>query len=144
MRGDDCVFVFSIAHGGVCQGVCPLFFEFYEEIQKLFTRAFPPRTPRHPKLKFGEVVEVIILLYYLGCRTQKKKSVLLGDFARPCGKARAGGQKKKEENTHVLQNSYLCARIAFRFFLCAFINLAAPKAAIEIASNAFNYRYSIH
>lgn len=97
MRGDDCVFVFSIAHGGVCQGVCPLFFEFYEEIQKLFTRAFPPRTPRHPKLKFGEVVEVIILLYYLGCRTQKKKSVLLGDFARPCGKARAGGQKKKKK-----------------------------------------------
>ena len=54
------------------EGVC-LFFNFYEGIyiQKTITRAFPPRTPRHPKLKFGEVVEVIILLYYLGCRVHK-------------------------------------------------------------------------
>ena len=69
MRSDDGVFVFSIAHVGVWQGVCPFYLNFmwYLNIQK-FTRAFPPRTPRHPKLKFGEVVEVIILLYYLGCR----------------------------------------------------------------------------
>jgi len=77
VRGDDGVFVFSIAHVGVCQGVCPLFFEFYEEIQKLFTRAFPPRTPRHPKLKFGEVVEVIILLYYFRVSPKKGKPACL-------------------------------------------------------------------
>lgn len=78
MRGDDGVFVFSTSHIGQ-KGVCLLFFEFCEEIQKLFTRAFPPRTPPHPKLKFGEVVEVIILLYYLGVgvkgHVKKKKKI---------------------------------------------------------------------
>ena len=62
----------------------------------------------------------------------------------PAGELGPAAKNKKEENTHVLQNSYLCARIAFRFFLCAFINFATPKAAIEIASNAFNHWYGIH
>jgi len=51
--------------------------------------------------------------------------------------------KKKEENTHVLQNSYLCTRIAFRFFLNAFINLGATKATVNVATNAL-YNWDIH
>lgn len=51
--------------------------------------------------------------------------------------------KKKEENTHVLQNSYLCTRIAFRFFLNAFINLSATKATVNVAANAL-YNWDIH
>ena len=50
---------------------------------------------------------------------------------------------KKEENTHVLQNSYLCTRIAIRFFLNAFINLSALQATVEIAANAL-YNWDIH
>lgn len=53
------------------------------------------------------------------------------------------GVKKKEENTHVLQNSYLCTRIAFRFFLNAFINLGATKATVNVAANAL-YNWDIH
>lgn len=53
------------------------------------------------------------------------------------------GVKKKEENTHVLQNSYLCTRIAFRFFLCALINLCALKATVNVAANAL-YNWDIH
>ena len=53
------------------------------------------------------------------------------------------GVKKKEENTHVLQNSYLCTRIALRFFLNAFINLSALKATINVAANAL-YNWDIH
>ena len=53
------------------------------------------------------------------------------------------GVKKKEENTHVLQNSYLCTRIAIRFFLNAFINLSALQATVEIAANAL-YNWDIH
>lgn len=60
------------------------------------------------------------MLYYLGC-----------------------GCLKKEENTNVLQNSYLCTRIAFRFFLNAFINLGATKATIDIAANTL-YNWDIH
>ena len=62
------------------------------------------------------------MLYYLGCR---------------------GYFKKKEENTHVLQNSYLCTRIAFRFFLNALINFCAPEATIDVAPNAL-YNRNIH
>lgn len=47
---------------------------------------------------------------------------------------------KKEENTHVLQNSYLSTRIAIRFFLCALINFCALQATINVASNALNHR----
>lgn len=61
MRGDDGVFVFSVAHGGVCQACVLLFLNFMKGFEfKKFTRAFPPMTPPHPKLKFGEVVEVIM------------------------------------------------------------------------------------
>ena len=119
MRGDDGVFIFSISHIGQ-KGVCLLFFEFYEEIQKLFTRAFPPRTPPHPKLKIwgssrGNNIALLLRVWVL----------------------------KKEENTNVLQNSYLCTRIAIRFFLNAFINLSALQAAVEIAANAL-YNWDIH
>jgi len=100
--------------------VCLLFFEFYEEIQKLFTRAFPPRTPPHPKLKIwgssrGNNIALLLRVWVL----------------------------KKEENTNVLQNSYLCTRIAFRFFLNAFINLGALKATVNVAANAL-YNWDIH
>ena len=50
---------------------------------------------------------------------------------------------KKEENTNVLQNSYLSTRIAIRFFLNAFINLRALQATVEIAANAL-YNWDIH
>jgi len=97
--------------------VCLLFFEFCEEIQKLLTRAFPPRTPPHPKLKIwgssrGNNIALLLRVWVL----------------------------KKEENTNVLQNSYLCTRIAFRFFLNAFINFGALQAAINVAANALNNR----
>ena len=106
--------------------MCLLIFEFYEEIQNSkvveFTRAFPPRTPPHPKLKIwgsSRGNNIALLL--------RVSEVL----------------KKKEENTHVLQNSYLCTRIAFRFFLCALINLCALKATINVAANAL-YNWDIH
>lgn len=68
MRGDDGVFVFSISHIGQ-KGVCLLFFEFCEEIQNCLLGRSPLGPPDTPNFeKFGEVVEVIILLYYLGCR----------------------------------------------------------------------------
>lgn len=60
------------------------------------------------------------MLYYLGC-----------------------GCLKKEENTNVLQNSYLCTRIAFRFFLNAFINFSALQATIDVATNTLYY-WDIH
>ena len=50
---------------------------------------------------------------------------------------------KKEENTNVLQNSYLSTRIAIRFFLNAFINFGALQATVEIATNAL-YNWDIH
>ena len=118
MRGDDGVFVFSIAHVGVCQGVCPLFFEFCEEIQKLFTRAFPPRTPRHPKLKFGEVVEVIILLYYLGCRggSRVNCSKLFFDM-----RAWSSDHKKAYDKAWCLETPYL-RRYTYKSILCILKN----------------------
>jgi len=52
----------------------------------------------------------------------------------PAGELGPGGQKKRR-NTLRIKTPSLCARIAFRFFLCAFINFAAFKTAIDPASH---------
>jgi hypothetical protein len=60
--------------------VCLLNFEFYEEIQNSkvvqFTRAFPPRTPPHPKLKIwgssrGNNIALLLRVWVL----KKKKKI---------------------------------------------------------------------
>jgi len=38
----------------------------------------------------------------------------------------------------------LCARIAFRFFLCALINFAATQATVKVAANTLHNRNGIH
>jgi len=61
----------------------------------------------------------------------------------PAGELGPGGQKKKKKYAIRIKTPSLCAQIALRFFLCAFINFCAFKAAVEIASNAL-YNRNIH
>lgn len=53
------------------------------------------------------------------------------------------GVKKKKKIPMYYKNSYLCTRIAIRFFLYAFINFCALQATINVASNAL-YNWDIH
>lgn len=53
-------------------------------------------------------------------------------------------RKKKKKIPTYYKTPSLCARIAFRFFLCALINFAATEATIEVASNALHNGNGIH
>jgi len=53
------------------------------------------------------------------------------------------GVKKKKKIPMYYKTPILCTRIAFRFFLNAFIYLGALKATINVATNAL-YNWDIH